>query len=78
MMTSRVAVAVEEAEEAEVAEAVVETTEVHAGRRVVAVVVEEEAKSSLTTTSQPSELVAPAIAATKVNVKGLDYNSRAF
>ena len=77
MMTSRVAVVVEEAAEAEVAEAVVETTEVPAGRRV-AVVVEEEAKSSLTTTSQPSELVVPAIAATEVNVKGLDYNSRAF
>merc|ERR1712083_1140314 len=57
---------VEEAEEVEVAEAVVEMTEVHAGRRVVAAVAEEEAKSSLTTISQPSERVASAIAATKV------------
>lgn len=76
--TSKVDVAVEEAEEVEVAEAVVEMTEVHAGRRVVAVVAEEEAKSSLTTISQPSERLASAIAATKVNFKGLDYNSRAF
>merc|ERR1712083_517955 len=66
-MTSKVDVAV-----AEVAEAVVEMTEVHAGRRVVAVVAEEEAKSSLTTISQPSERLASAIAATKVNFKGLD------
>ena len=76
--TLMVDVAVEEAEEVEGAEAVVEMTEVHAGRRVVAAVAEEEAKSSLTTISQPSERIASAIAATKVKFKGLDYNSRAF
>ena len=77
-ISKKVAVAAEEAEEvAEVEEAVViATTEVHADRRVV-VAAAEAVKSSKRMTSQPSEVVASARAATEVNVKGLDY-SRAF
>ena len=82
MMTSKMVVAVE-AEEEEVEEVVevaaIVMTEAHAEveTEVVEAAAAEAAKSSLKMPSQPSEVVVLAKAATKVNVKGLDY-SRAF
>lgn len=74
-MTSRKDAVVAEVEEvAEAAEAVaIATTEVLA-EAAEAAIAEREAKSSLRKHSQLSEVVASAIAATKVNVKGLDHS----
>ena len=83
MMISKMVVAVvaEEEEVEEVVEVVEATvmTEAHveAETEVVEVAAAEAAKSSPKMPSQPSEVVVHAKAATKVNVKGLDY-SRAF
>ena len=82
MMISKMVVAVvaEEEEVVEVAEvAAIVMTEAHveAETEVVEAAAAEAAKSSLKMPSQPSEVVVLAKAATKVNVKGLDY-SRAF
>ena len=83
MMISKMVVAVvaEEEEVEEVAEGVEATvmTEAHveAETEVVEAAAAEAAKSSPKMPSQPSEVVVHAKAATKVNVKGLDY-SRAF
>ena len=76
-----VAVVAEEEEVEEVAEVeeVTVMTEAHveAETEVVEAAAAEAAKSSPKMPSQPSEVVVSAKAATKVNVKGLDY-SRAF
>ena len=82
MMISKMVVAVvaeeEEVEEvAEVAAIVMTEAHVEAETEVVEAAAAEAAKSSLKMPSQPSEVVVLAKAATKVNVKGLDY-SRAF
>ena len=79
-MTSKMVVAVvaEEEEVEEVAEAETEVEEVaEAETEVVEAAAKRVAKSSPKMPSQPSEVVVSAKAATKVNVKGLDY-SRAF
>ena len=82
MMISKMVVAVvaeeEEVEEvAEVAATVMTEAHAEAETEVVEAAAVGAAKSSLKMPSQPSEVVVHAKAATKVNVKGLDY-SRAF
>ena len=82
MMISKMVAAVvaeeEEVEEvAEVAATVMTEAHVEAETEVVEAAAVEAAKSSPKMPSQPSEVVVSAKAATKVNVKGLDY-SRAF
>ena len=83
MMISKIVVAVvaeeEEVEEVAEVEEVTVMTEAHveAETEVVEAAAVEAAKSSPKMPSQPSEVVVSAKAATKVNVKGLDY-SRAF
>ena len=68
----------EEVEEAAAVGATVMTeAHVEAEIEVVEAAAVEAAKSSPKMPSQPSEVVVSAKAATKVNVKGLDY-SRAF
>ena len=64
-------------EVAEVAATVMTEAHAEAETEVVEAAAKRVAKSSPKMPSQPSEVVVSAKAATKVNVKGLDY-SRAF
>ena len=74
MMTLKKDAAVEVEEVAEAAEVVVIATTEALAEVVEVAIAEREAKSSLRRHSQLSEVVASAIAATKVSVKGLDHS----
>lgn len=73
-MTLKKDAAVEAEEVAEAAEVVAIATTEALAEEVEAATAEREAKSSLRRHSQLSEVVASAIAATKVSVKGLDHS----
>ena len=73
-MTLKKDAAVEVEEVAEAAEVVVIATTEALAEVVEVAIAEREAKSSLRRHSQLSEVVASAIAATKVSVKGLDHS----